>query len=70
MCHDLSIVLGYADAFYDVPISKGWQFYRNYEPEDIANAITRSEVKPVGAYHAQINNMNEELIDFLKRYCS
>ena len=70
MCHDLSVVLGYADAFYDVPISKGWQFYRCFEPEEIAKAITRTEVKPVGAYHEQIEQMNEDLLSFLKRYCS
>ena len=69
MCHDLSIVLGYANAFYDVPISKGWQFYHNYEPKEVADAITRTEVKPIGAYHAQINRMNEDLLSFLKRYC-
>ena len=69
MCHDLSVVLGYAQAFYDVPISKGWSFYHEYTPEKIAEAVVNVDVKPIGYYHSYINKMNENLQMFLKNNC-
>lgn len=69
MCHDLSVVLGYAKAFYDVPMSKGWHFYHEYTPESIAEAVANVEVRPVGYYHPAIENMNNQLQSFFKKYC-
>ena len=69
MCHDLSVVLGYAEAFYDVPMSRGWQFYHEYTPEKIAEAITKVEIKPIGYYHPSIIRMNSNLQAFFKKYC-
>lgn len=66
MCHDLSVVLGYAKAFYDVPMSKGWQFYYEHTPEAIAEAVTNVEVKPVGYYHQSIITMNRQIQSFFK----
>lgn len=69
MCHDLSVVLSYAKAFYDVPISQGWSFYHEYTPQKIAEAVTNVDVKPIGYYHSSINKMNENLQSFLKNNC-
>lgn len=69
MCHDLSVVLGYAEAFYKVELSTGWTFYKEFTPEQIANAIIGAEVKPVGAYHEQIINMNNQLVSFFNKFC-
>ena len=67
MCHDLSVVLGYAEAFYGVPMSEGWTFYHEFTPEKIAEAIMAARVIPEGYYHARIHEMNKELQQFLKR---
>lgn len=69
MCHDLSVVLGYAKAFYDVPMSKGWQFYYEHTPEAIAKAVSNVEIKPVGYYLPSIECMNSQLQSFFKKYC-
>ena len=69
MCHDLSVVLGYAKAFFDVPMSKGWVFYHEYTPEKIAEAITMAKVVPVGYYHSSITDMNNNLQEFFKTNC-
>lgn len=69
MCHDLSVVLGYAKAFYDVPMSKGWSFYHEYTPEKIAEAVADVEINPIGYYHSSIIKMNINLQNFFKRYC-
>ena len=69
MCHDLAVVLGYAKAFYDVPMSKGWQFYHEHTPEAIAQAVGNVEIKPVGYYHPSIERMNNQLQSFFKKYC-
>lgn len=66
MCHDLSVVLGYADVFYDVPISKGWTFYHEFSPQVIAETIMATEVVPIGFYHQSIMNMNADLQSFIK----
>ena len=67
MCHDLSVVLGYAKAFYDVPMSKGWQFYFEHTPEAIANAVTNVEIKPIGYYHHSIIMMNKQIQSFFRK---
>ena len=67
MCHDLSIVLGYAEAFYDVPMAEGWTFYHEYTTEKIADAIMSARVVPEGYYHARIQKMNEALQQFLRQ---
>lgn len=64
MCHDLSVVLGYADAFYDVPLSKGWTFYHEFSPKIIAESIMSTVIVPEGYYHKAIHTMNEELQNF------
>lgn len=66
MCHDLAVVVGYADAFYDVPMSKGWTFYHEFSPEKIAAAIKAAEVVPIGYYHQSILTMNSDLQSFIK----
>lgn len=66
MCHDLSVVLGYAKAFYDVPMSKGWQFYFEHTPEAIAEAVANVDIKPVGYYHKSIINMNRQIQSFIR----
>ena len=65
MCHDLSVVLGYAEAFYDVPMSEGWTFYHEFTPGKIAEAVVKARVVPEGYYHARILEMNKELQQFL-----
>ena len=69
MCHDLSVVLGYAEAFYDVPISQGWSFYHEFKPEKIAEAVASVEIKPIGYYQKYINQMNDDLQSFFKKNC-
>lgn len=69
MCHDLSVVLGYAEAFYNVPISQGWSFYHEFKPEIIAKAVAGVEIKPIGYYQKYINQMNDNLQSFLKKNC-
>ena len=66
MCHDLSVVLGYAEAFYGVPMSEGWTFYHEFTPEKIAEAIMAARVMPEGYYHARIHEMNADLSQFLQ----
>lgn len=67
MCHDLSVVLGYAEAFYDVPMSEGWTFYHAFTPEQIASAIMSAHVVPEGYYHDRIHAMNQALQRFFQR---
>ena len=67
MCHDLSVVLGYADAFYDVPMSEGWTFYHEFTPMKIAEAIMSAQVVPEGYYHGRIHDMNKALQQFFKK---
>ena len=67
MCHDLSVVLGYAEAFYDVPMSEGWTFYHEFTPKQIASAIMSAPVVPEGYYHDRIHAMNQALQQFLQR---
>lgn len=69
MCHDLSVVLGYAEAFYDVPISQGWSFYHEFKPQKIAEAVASVEIKPIGYYQKYINQMNDNLQTFIKNNC-
>lgn len=66
MCHDLSVVLGYAEAFYNVPMSEGWTFYHEFTPETISAAIMSAPVVPEGYYHARIQQMNDDLRQFFK----
>lgn len=66
MCHDLSVVLGYAKAFYDVPMSEGWAFYHEFTPKKIAEAIMSAQVMPEGYYHNRILKMNKELQQFFE----
>ena len=67
MCHDLSVVLGYAEAFYDVPMSEGWTFYHEFTPMKIAEAIMSAQVVPEGYYHGRIHDMNKALQQFFKK---
>ena len=67
MCHDLSVVLGYAEAFYDVPMSEGWTFYHEFTPNKIAEAIMSAQVVPEGYYHGRIHDMNKALQQFFKK---
>ena len=67
MCHDLTVVLGYAESFYDVPMSKGWTFYHEFVPKTIADAIMASKVLPIGYYHESIHKMNNDLQSFLNK---
>lgn len=69
MCHDLSVVLGYAEAFYDVSISKDWSFYMEYEPQKIAQAITKVEMLPKGHNIDLIKQLDKDLIDFINEEC-
>lgn len=69
MCHDLSVVLGYAKAFYDVPIAKDWSFYMEHNPQQIAEAIQKTQIAPKGYYTDLIQRMDDELINFIKRVC-
>lgn len=69
MCHDLSVVLGYAEAFYDVPISKDWSFYMEHDPEQIANAIINVKMLPKGHNVALIKQLDKDLIDFINEEC-
>lgn len=64
MCHDLTVVLGYADAFKDAPFVKGWTFYYDYNPESIASAIESANLVNEGFYYTMINQMNENLERF------
>ena len=66
MCHDLSVVLGYAEAFYSVPEAKKWTFYMSYEPQAIAEAITKSPFACEGYYEEDIKKMDLDLVNFLK----
>ena len=66
MCHDLSVVLGYAEAFYHVPMSEGWTFYHEFSPKQIAEAIILAKVVPIGYYHARILQMNANLRQFFQ----
>ena len=66
MCHDLSVVLGYAEAFYHVPMSEGWTFYHEFSPKQIAEAIISAKVVPIGYYHNRILQMNANLRQFLQ----
>lgn len=70
MCHDMSVVLGYAEAFYNVPMSEGWTFYHEFTPPKIAEAIMSAPIVPIGYYHTRILDMNKELQQFLKRFQS
>lgn len=69
MCHDLSVVLGYAEAFYDVPMSEGWTFYHAFTAPKIAEAIMSAHVVPEGYYHDRIHKMNNALQRFLYTFC-
>lgn len=69
MCHDLSVVLGYAKAFYDVPIAKNWSFYMEHEPEQIAKAITQTKILPKGHNIELIKELDSNLIHFIKEEC-
>lgn len=66
MCHDLSVVLGYAEAFYSVPEAKKWTFYMSHEPKEIAKAIASAPIACEGYYEEDIRKMDLDLIDFLK----
>ena len=65
MCHDLTVVLGYADAFKDAPFVDGWTFYYDHTPESIATAIENASLVNEGFYRPMINQMNEDLKHFL-----
>lgn len=67
MCHDLSVVLGYAEAFNDSPISKKWTFYKNYEPEEVAEAICNAKIIPEGYYNKIISNLDDDLKKFIRK---
>ena len=69
MCHDLAVVLGYAKAFYDVPMAEGWEFYYEDSPRAIAKAVSDVGIKPIGFYIPRIENMNQQLQNFFKKYC-
>ena len=69
MCHDLSVVLGYAEAFYDVEISQKWSFYMNFEPQEIATAIANTVIAPKGYYTDLIVKMDKELKAFFEKVC-
>ena len=66
MCHDLAVVLGYAEAFYDVPESEGWTFYMSHNPQAIAEAICNCNCVSEGYYHEIIDRMNMDLVAFFK----
>lgn len=65
MCHDLTVVLGYADAFKDAPFVDGWTFYYDHTPESIAAAIENASLVNEGFYRPMIKQMNEDLKQFL-----
>lgn len=65
MCHDLTVVLGYADAFKDAPFVDGWTFYYDHAPESIAKAIESANLVKEGFYRPMINQMNKDLKQFL-----
>ncbi len=65
MCHDLTVILGYADAFKDAPFVDGWTFYYDHTPESIAAAIESANLVNEGFYRPMINQMNEDLKHFL-----
>lgn len=65
MCHDLTVVLGYADAFKDAPFVKGWTFYYDHNPESIASAIVSANLVSEGFYRPMIDQMNVDLQQFI-----
>lgn len=67
MCHDLSVVLGYADAFYSVPEAKKWTFYMSHDPHAIAEAIVRAPVVRKGYYKDDIRRLDLSLNKFFKQ---
>jgi hypothetical protein len=67
MCHDLSVVLGYAKAFYDIPISQNWKFFMDYDAKVIAQAIMEAEIIPIGYYNSILNELNQKLTEFLRK---
>ena len=67
MCHDLTVVLGYADAFKDAPFVDGWNFYYDHSPEAIASAIEKSVLVREGYYIPLIESMNQDLQLFIKK---
>ena len=69
MCHDLAVVLGYAEAFYDVPISKCWSFYMEHDPQQIAKAIQNVKMLPKGHNIAFIKQLDNDLIEFINEEC-
>lgn len=66
MCHDLAVVLGYAKAFYDVPISQKWSFFMDYSPQSIADAITKIDVPKQGEYTDILNLHDKAVVDFIR----
>lgn len=65
MCHDLTVVLGYADAFKDAPFVEGWTFYYDHTPQTIATAIKEARLVDEGFFRPMIEKMNNDLISFL-----
>lgn len=66
MCHDLSVVLGYAEAFYSVPEAQKWTFYMTHDPQTIAKSIACAPVVDEGYYKDDIGKMDSDLKDFFK----
>lgn len=67
MCHGLSVVLGYADAFGKGTLADKWTFYYSHNPKEIAEAISSAPLINDDYYRGDLEKMNEELIAFLRR---
>ena len=67
MCHDLSVVLGYADAFGKGPLADKWTFYYTHDPQEIAKAIVSAPIIDDSYYKEYLEEMNRKLIVFLRK---
>ncbi len=67
MLHNLHIVSGYAEAFTKCKICNDWQYFYEQSPSSIADAIKKIEADKIADYDSLLDEIDNELIVFLKR---
>lgn len=69
MCHDLTVVRGYAKAYENMDISKNWSVYYDQSPECIASAVRNAVITEQGAAKETLMKYDVKLINFIKKVC-
>lgn len=69
MCHDLAVVRGFAPAYEGTEIAQNWTFYYEDTAQDIAKAIMKAKIPPVGLNTEFLKKCDRNLIEFLKEKC-